>query len=282
MCRLPNAGAFTALILTLCAACAESTGIPTPSDPPSAAVVVGRGQVACTVPDDYVVIKVITSDACGRALGRALVVDLPRRTDVVCSGLPAGFVVVEKHGATLACNPWASGQNFASTIKLPGREESVCTTLAVIPGIYTISETVQSPSCGRMGYGWQHRSRVRWTRKNAATTPIGNIEGITGTTVYGWICQPDHPALNTEVHLYANAPSPTGKAFAAFRTRLSAEAAVADRCNGQGTYRFRHQLTPAQLRQLSPGRYQVYAHAIDFDGGPHPVIGPARTLVVPR
>lgn len=277
-----NTGARVAMTLAIFAGCAEPTDIPTITSGPQKTVVSPeRGKPACTIPDDHVVIRIFASNQCG-VYGYALIVALPQPTDVVCLGLPRGFVIVAQHGATRDCNPSMRGGAIATTIKLPGAEESVC-GYTQLPGNVKILESRTSRACGG-STGWGTALRVRWIRKNAATTPIGALESISvDGVVSGWACQPDHPALNTEVHLYANAPSPRGKVFASFRTNQSApEFAVSDRCNGAGTYRFKHRLTQAQLRQLSPGKYQIYAHGIDIDGGPHPVIGPVQTLTVRR
>lgn len=279
-------------LLTIGAGCAEN---PVQAPPPAAADASPLGPNAplfatsitticplTLMPDDHVVLR-YTPNSCEIARQRVagMVIGIPGRVERVCSGLPNGYVVVEVD-AMGTC--WTGGPGFGParyTIKLPGESEWVC-MLSQVPGNVQVLGSDFRASCGGPGFARSNATLVRWIRTNRATTPIGQLEEITaGGVVSGWVCQPDHPGLNTEIHLYANAPFPGGKPFAAFRSNRSAEPAVEKQCNGRGTFRFRHTLTPRQLATLGRrGTFMVYAHAIDFDGGPHPVLPSARKLVI--
>lgn len=271
------------LVLGLSGACSERR---TPTNPVLEPTSNARlsassgGILSCTVPPDYAILRIGTSPSCGQyvgSFGQIFLIAIPGPSATVCGGAPSGYVVVAVIPQMGACNPRPGGFNQGQTIKLPGYEEWVCS--GSLPGNYQIIGSGTSSACGPTNLG-NNASRVRWVRSNGTKVPTGQIDGIASDgTVSGWVCQPDHPALNTEVQLYAGAAWPSGKQFASFRSNVAAEVALANRCNGRGTYRFRYKLTLADLGKLTPGTYKVYAHGVDIDGGGRTQLGQPLTFV---
>lgn len=297
-------------ILFLAAACDANPTASTRA--PESPLLATSEAVVCAgsaVPSGYVVLGETTGAYCPSGSGDAWRIGIPGPEETVCSfsPIPRGYVKVGEtsssdcsgyvmrikqagfveqtcfhtpipFGYVISKNYYTSDPSNCfgqfSELRLASEQEWICYDSPVPPGYVTYAS---NRYCGPGNSAF-------WAVKADRTLPIGAVTSISATgVVSGWACQPDHPGVATDVHLYANAAWPDGIKIASVRTTYAGstpDLPVELACGGLTPTHFQRQLTAAELATLQPGNYAIYAHAIDFDKQRNPVIGPSRLLRV--
>ncbi len=106
----------------------------------------------------------------------------------------------------------------------------------------------------------------------AGTQPIGNLEQINNGVISGWACDKDEASKSISVHFYANHTYDGGTFLGGVIANLTSEPVINAACGGGLAHRFEFKVPRSEKSKVGPGLHEVYAFAIDSQGGVNPML----------